>query len=263
MHFTDRFIKPNYSANLTELTGRLGAFSSQASDGQVQLADLDLRGRVEGSATLEVQGKVNPLAKPLALDIKGRVRDLELAPLSPYAVRYAGYGIERGKLSVDIAYLVQPDGMLTASNNIVLNQLKFGDKVPDATASLPVKLAVALLADRNGVIDINLPISGSLNDPQFSLGSVILKVIVNLITKAITAPFTLLASAFGGSGGEELGTVPFASGSAVLSAQAIAGLDKVAKVLTDRPVLIMTVTCLLYTSPSPRDRTRSRMPSSA
>ncbi|HOS86565.1 MAG TPA: hypothetical protein PLT46_05520, partial [Burkholderiaceae bacterium] len=109
-------------------------------------------------------------------------------------------------------------------------------------ASLPVKLAVALLADRNGVIDINLPISGSLNDPQFSLGSVILKVIVNLITKAITAPFTLLASAFGGSGGEELGTVPFAPGSAALSAQAIAGLDRVAKVLADRPVLIMTVT---------------------
>jgi hypothetical protein len=101
---------------------------------------------------------------------------------------------------------------------------------------------VALLADRNGVIDINLPISGSLNDPQFSLGSVILKVIVNLITKAITAPFTLLASAFGGSGGEELGTVPFAPGSAALSEQATAGLDKVAKVLTDRPVLIMTVT---------------------
>ena len=103
-----------------------------------------------------------------------------------------------------------------------------------------MKLAVALLADRNGVIDINLPISGSLNDPQFSLGSVILKVIVNLITKAITAPFSLLANAFGG-GGDELGMVAFAPGSAVLAPQATEGLDKVAKALADRPSLTMTV----------------------
>ena len=161
-----------------------------------------------GVPSLDILGKLNPLAKPLALDIQGKVRDLELAPLTPYSVKFTGHGIERGKLSMDVSYRVQPDGQLNASNNIVLNQLSFGEKVEGSTASLPVKLAVALLADRNGVIDINLPISGSLNDPQFSLGSVILKVIVNLITKAITAPFTLLASAFGGSGGEELGTVP-------------------------------------------------------
>jgi hypothetical protein len=242
VYFSDRFIKPNYSADLSELNGKLSAFSSVSPTGSPQLADLDLRGRVGATASLDILGKLNPLAKPLALDIQGKVRDLELAPLTPYSVKYTGHGIERGKLSMDVSYRVQPDGQLTASNNIVLNQLSFGEKVEGSTASLPVKLAVALLADRNGVIDINLPISGSLNDPQFSLGSVILKVIVNLITKAITAPFTLLASAFGGSGGEELGTVPFAPGSAALSAQAIAGLDRVAKVLADRPVLIMTVT---------------------
>jgi uncharacterized protein involved in outer membrane biogenesis len=242
VYFSDRFIKPNYSADLSQLNGKLSAFSSVSPTGTPQLADLELRGRVGATASLDIVGKLNPLAQPLALDIQGKVRDLELAPLTPYSVKYTGHGIERGKLSMDVSYRVQPDGQLTASNNIVLNQLSFGEKVEGSTASLPVKLAVALLADRNGVIDINLPISGSLNDPQFSLGSVILKVIVNLITKAITAPFTLLASAFGGSGGEELGTVPFAPGSAALSAQATAGLDRVAKVLADRPVLIMTVT---------------------
>jgi hypothetical protein len=242
VYFSDRFIKPNYSADLSQLNGKLSAFASVSPTGTPQLADLELRGRVGATASLDILGKLNPLAQPLALDIQGKVRDLELAPLTPYSVKYTGHGIERGKLSMDVSYRVQPDGQLTASNNIVLNQLSFGEKVEGSTASLPVKLAVALLADRNGVIDINLPISGSLNDPQFSLGSVILKVIVNLITKAITAPFTLLASAFGGSGGEELGTVPFAPGSAALSAQATAGLDRVAKVLADRPVLIMTVT---------------------
>ncbi len=238
--FSDRFVKPNYSANLSELTGKLGSFSSQAPLGPPQLADVELRGRAEGTASLEILGKVNPLAKPLALDIKGIVRDLELAPLSPYSVKYAGHGIERGKLSVDVAYLVLPDGQLTASNKLVLNQLSFGDKVDGAPASLPVKLAVALLADRNGVIDINLPISGSLNDPQFSLGPIIFKVIVNLVVKAITAPFSLLASAFGG-GGDELSTVAFGPGSATLQPDARAGLDKVAKALAERPALKMTV----------------------
>ena len=164
------------------------------------LADIELRGRVEGTATLDINGKVNPLATPLALDLQAKVRDLELPPLSPYAIKYAGYGIERGKLSVDLAYVVKPSGQLTASNKIVLNQLAFGDKVEGSTANLPVKLAVALLADQHGVIDLDLPVSGSINDPEFSLGGLIWKVITNLIVKAVTAPFHLLASAFGGGG---------------------------------------------------------------
>ncbi len=238
--FADRFIKPNYAANLSELTGKLGAFSSQPVAGTVQMAELELRGKAEGTASLEILGKLNPLAKPLALDITGKVRDLELAPLSPYSVKYAGHGIERGKLSVDVAYLVKPDGQLTASNKIVLNQIKFGDKVEGAPNSLPVKLAVALLADRNGVIDINLPIQGSINDPQFSIGPIVFKLIINLVVKAITSPFSLLASAFGG-GGDELGQVSFAAGSAALSVAAKPGLEKVAKAMQDRPNLKMTV----------------------
>jgi len=208
-------------------------------DGVVQLADLELRGRAEGSAALEITGKINPLARPLALDVRGKVRDLELPPLSPYAVKYAGYGIERGKLSVDVSYLIKPDGQLTATNSLVLNQLTFGDKVDGAPNSLPVKLAVSLLADRNGVIDLNLPISGSLNDPQFSIGPVIWKVITNLIAKALTSPFSLLASALGGS--DELSNVSFALGSSVLTADARQGLDKVAQALVDRPGLKVTV----------------------
>ncbi|MEO9068636.1 MAG: DUF748 domain-containing protein, partial [Caldimonas sp.] len=184
--FADRFVKPNYSANLSELSGRLGSFSSQgAGPGQPPLlAEIELRGRVEGTASLEINGQVNPLARPLALDVHAKVRDLELPPLSPYAVKYAGYGIDRGKMSVDLAYVVAPDGQLTATNKIVLKQLAFGDKVEGAPASLPVKLAVALLADRHGVIDLDLPVSGSINDPQFSLGGLIWKVIGNLIAKA-------------------------------------------------------------------------------
>lgn len=246
VRFSDRFVRPNYSADLSELTGTLSAFSSVApaaagpGAAAPAMADLELRGKAEGSASLEITGKLNPLVTPLALDITGKVRDLELPPLSPYAIKYSGYGIERGKMSVDVNYVVQPGGQLTARNRLVLNQLSFGDKAEGSTASLPVKLAVALLADRNGVIDLDLPISGSLNDPQFSLGPVIVKVILNVITKAITAPFSLLARALGG-GGDELATVNFAAGSAQLTPDARGGLDKVAKALADRPALQLTV----------------------
>ncbi|MBN9408516.1 MAG: DUF748 domain-containing protein [Burkholderiales bacterium] len=237
--FSDRFVRPNYSADLSELSGRLEAFSSVAVDGQPQMAALELRGRAEGTATLEITGRLNPLAQPLALDIQGKVRDLELPPLSPYSVKYAGHGIERGKLSVDVSYRVQPDGQLTASNRLILNQLSFGDPVQGAPASLPVRLAVALLADRNGVIDIDLPISGSLNDPQFSLGPVIFKVIVNLVVKAITSPFSLLAGL--GAGADEMGAIEFVPGTAELKPDARDGLEKVARALTDRPALRLTV----------------------
>lgn len=238
--FSDFFIKPNYSADLTELTGKLGAFSSEAPGSEPQLAALELLGRAEGSASLEVSGQLNPLTQPLALDIAGKVRDLDLPPLSPYSVKYAGHGIERGKLSVDVTYKVLPNGQLTASNRIVLNQLTFGEPVAGAPNSLPVRLAAALLADRRGVIDLDLPISGSLNDPQFRIGPVIGKIILNLIGKALTSPFSLLASAFGG--GEEMSSVAFAPGSATLSPEAQQNLGKVAKALVDRPALKLTVT---------------------
>jgi uncharacterized protein involved in outer membrane biogenesis len=236
--YTDRFIKPNYSADLSELNGKLSHFSSQSPDGSVQMADLELRGRAEGTAGLEIVGKLNPLARPLALDIRGKVRDLELSPLSSYAIKYAGYGIERGKLSVDVAYNVKPDGQLAATNNIVLSQLTFGEKV-EGTASLPVKLAVTLLSDRHGVIDLNLPISGSLNDPTFSIWPVVWKIVGNLITKALTSPFSLFSG--GGPEEEDLATVLFTPGTAVMAGNAAESLDKAIKGLIDKPALKTTV----------------------
>ena len=241
VQFSDYFIQPNYSADLSELVGSLSAFSSEAPQGQAgpQMADLQIKGRAQGTATLDISGKVNPLAKPLALDVRTQMNDLELSPLSPYSIKYAGYGIERGKLYMDVNYKVQPDGQLTASNKLVLRQLTFGDKVEGAPASLPVKLAVALLSDRNGVIDLDVPLSGSLNDPQFRLAPIVFKVIGNIIMKAVTAPFALLSGAF--SGGDESGAVNFTPGSAKLDAKAKEQLGKIVKALTDKPALKMTV----------------------
>jgi uncharacterized protein involved in outer membrane biogenesis len=234
--FTDRFVRPGYSAALTELNGQLGGFSSASRE----MATLELRGRAAGTALLEITGQVNPMVKPLALDIRAKATDLELAPLSTYAGKYAGYAIERGKLSMEVAYKIDADGKLDASNQVILNQLTFGDKVDSPTATkLPVLLAVALLKDRNGVIDINLPVSGSINDPKFSVGGIIWKVILNLLTKALMSPFSLLA---GGAGAADLSVVEFQPGTAVVTGGGANAIDKVAKSLADKPALKMTVT---------------------
>jgi len=239
--FSDLFIRPNYSADVSELNGSLSTLSTDTPDGKPQLAELALTGKVQQTAALEVNGKLNPLVKPLVLDVVAKMHDLELAPLSPYSGRYTGYGIEQGKMSVDVNYKVAPDGQLTATNKLVLNQLRFTEeKVAGAQQTLPVRLAVALLADSDGVIDVDLPLSGSINDPQFSIGPLIWKAIGNLIVKAVAAPFKLLTGGLGGGSSESSG-VPFDAGSAALTESTQASLDKVVKALTDRPQLRMTV----------------------
>jgi hypothetical protein len=235
VNFSDYFIKPNYSANLTGVTGSVSAITRETA------GDVDLRAKIDNTAPVEIVGKVNPLAKDLFLDIKASAHDIELAPLTPYAAKYAGYGIEKGKLSMKVAYKLE-NRKLTAQNNVVLNQLTFGAKVDSPTATkLPVLFATSLLKDRNGVIDIDLPISGSIDDPQFSVGGIIGRVILNLIIKVVTSPFALLGSLFGG-GGEELAFIEFTPGSAALNSAADAKLKNIAKALTERPALKLDVT---------------------
>jgi len=233
VNFSDFFIKPNYSANLTGLAGSVTAMTSETA------GDIDLRAKIDNTAPVEIAGKINPLAKNLFLDIKASARDIELAPLTPYAAKYAGYGIEKGKLSMNVAYKLD-NRKLTAQNNVILNQLTFGAKVDSPTATkLPVLFAVSLLKDRNGVIDINLPISGSIDDPQFSVGGIIVKVIVNLLVKVVTSPFALIGSLFGG--GEELAYIEFPPGAAALTPAGEAKLKTVTKALIDRPALKLDV----------------------
>ncbi len=235
INFTDNFVKPNYTANLTSVGGVIGQFASQ----QSTAAKVELTGKVDDDAPLLVSGTINPLAQPVFLDIKGSANGLELPRLTPYAAKYAGYAIEKGKLSVQVAYHLE-NHQLQAQNDVRLDQLTFGEKIdsPHATR-LPVLLAVALLKDSNGQININLPISGSLSDPQFSVGSIISKVFMNLLTKAVTSPFALLSSMFGG--GEELSSLDFAPGSAQLNEAARNKLDNLAKALNNRPALKLDI----------------------
>ncbi|MGB3434010.1 DUF748 domain-containing protein, partial [Achromobacter sp.] len=235
MTFTDRFVKPNYVAELSSIEGSITAVSST----NPQPAKVKVTGRVYTTAPLSISGVVQPFAKYLSLDLKASAKGVDLPRFNTYSAKYVGYPIKRGKLSVDLEYKIK-DRALQATNHVVLNQLTFGDKTnsPDAT-KLPVLLAVALLKDSRGNIDINLPISGSLDDPEFSVGGIVVRVLLNLVVKAVTSPFSLLASAFGG--GEELSYVEFAPGSAVLTEDSQQRIETLTKALTDRPALKMDI----------------------
>lgn len=232
--FNDQFIKPNYRANLTGLAGRVGPLDPK------KPGEIDIRGAVDKTAPLKIVGKIDTLSSDLYLDIAASAKGIDMPTFSPYSGKYVGYAIEKGKLSVDIHYHVEK-GELKAENNVFLDQLTLGEKIesPDAL-SIPINLALALLKNRHGEIDVHLPISGSINDPQFSIGGLIVKVILNLLTKAATAPFALLGSLLGD--GEELSTIEYTSGLAQITPEAEKRLQVLSKALIDRPALKLEIT---------------------
>lgn len=235
VRFSDNFVKPNYTANLKQIGGRVTGMTSESAS----VAGLELRGSYDNVAPLNVNAKINPLAAKPYLDLQADIKGIELTSLSSYSGKYAGYMIEKGKLSLFVKYKIEND-QLEAENRVFLDQLTLGDPVesPDAT-KLPVTLAVSLLKNRRGEIDLNLPISGSLNDPQFSIGGLVIKVIANLFIKAVTSPFALIGSMFGH--GEELSNVEFDYGRAAITPAAQKRLGNLAKALNDRPALRLEI----------------------
>ena len=239
LNYTDNFITPHYTANLTKVTGKVGAFGTAAGGPP---ADLAAQAQLDDNSPVDISGTINPLAPVAFLDIKGKANDVELTRLSAYSGRYTGYPITAGKLTVDVHYLLD-QRKLSADNHIFITQLTFGDRMTSPGIShLPVKLAVALLRDTKGDIDVNVPVSGSLDDPQFSLGGMIWRAFGNLIARAATAPFRLLASAFGGGNHEDLGYVEFAPGSAVLDGHAQDRLGQIVSMLGKKPSLTLDIT---------------------
>jgi Domain of Unknown Function (DUF748) len=238
--FSDHFIQPPYLADITDLMGSLGPSSNAPEPTDKAPANLNLRGRVAGSGSLEVSGHINPLTRPVVLDIQGRLRDLELPQLSPYSSKYAGYGIERGKLSAEVNYRLGADGRLQAAHQIMLNQLRLGERSTSPEAStLPVKLALALLADRDGLVDIHLPVSGSVLDPDFHVGAIVWQMILNLVGKALTSPFSLISA--GLAAPDQLQQIDFMPASPELDVASILKLQNVAQWMIDKPALNLTL----------------------
>jgi len=232
--YTDNFIKPNYTANLVGIQGTVGAFGTQSTTS----APVEIAAKLAANGPLSIRGTVNPLIAKPALDLTASAHDIELTNLTPYSAKYAGYPITKGKLNVDLHYKLEND-QLNADNHLFIDQLTFGDHVENDTATkLPVRLAISLLKNSRGEIDVNLPVSGSLSNPEFSIGGLIWHAVLNLLQKAVTAPFSLIAHAFGGSG-EELGYVEFEPGSAQLSEDDNKKLDMIVKALGSKPSIKM------------------------
>ena len=230
--FTDHSLEPNVKMAVNQFGGTIAGLSS----GKLGRADVDLKATVDGIGPVAIAGKLDPLSENKFADIAVDVSSVDLQPLSPYSGRFAGYELARGKLFLAIKAKVA-ERKVDMTNVITLDHFTFGDPVksPDATG-LPVRLGVALLKDINGKIVIDVPVQGSLDDPSFRVGKVVLRVIVNLLTKAAVSPFSLLGSMFGG-GGEELAYQEFAPGSSTLQADQEGKLQTLVKALMNRPGL--------------------------
>jgi hypothetical protein len=238
LNYTDNFIKPNYTANLTKLTGKIGGFGTTPGDPP---AELSVQAALNDNSPVDIDGTINPLQPVAFLDIKGKANEVELTGLSAYSTKYTGYPITAGKLTMDVHYMLD-QRKLNADNHIFITQLTFGDRDESpGVKHLPVKLAVALLKDTQGNIDVDVPVSGSLDDPQFSMGGLIWRAIGNLIAKAATAPFRLLGAAFGGGNHEDLGYVEFDPGSDVLSTASQERLGKIVAMLNQKAALNLDI----------------------
>lgn len=235
--FVDRSVQPEVSTAVTQFGGTITGLSSE----NVARANVDLKATVDGGGPIAITGKLDPLGEKKSVDLKVDFKDVELTPFSPYSAKFAGYELARGKLFLDVNAKVA-EQKVDMSNVVTLTQFTFGapSQSPEAT-KLPVRLAVALLKDTDGKITIDLPVEGSLDDPSFRVGRVVMRVIVNLLTKAATSPFSMLGAMFGG-GGEELAFQDFAPADAELTPDNVKKLETLTKALSARPGLSLEIT---------------------
>jgi hypothetical protein len=236
IQFNDRSLQPPVSASILDINGSVGSLSSA----ELNRADLHLTAKVDGTGPIEISGKINPLNESAPTELEVTFQNVDLSPASPYAARFLGYRLNRGKLNLNVNCGIT-DQKLKATNLIALDQLKLGQRVnsPDAT-QLPVKLAVIILTDSEGKIKLDVPIEGDLDDPQFRFGKAVAAVIGNIITKLVTSPFSTLGGLFGGKG-EEIAYQDFIPGSAELLPASVEKLDAVLNGLAKQPDLELGV----------------------
>jgi hypothetical protein len=234
INFTDKSVKPAYSTNVFNLGGKISDLSSKGTH-----ANVEFRGKLDKTVPIEIMGEIDPFPEDLFADIQITLDNKDLSPLTPYSGKYLGYVIDKGKLVLNLKYKI--DGKkLVSRNKIFIDQLTLGNEVdsPDAI-KLPVKLGIALLRNRQGEIDLDVPVTGKIDDPEFSVGYFILKIIRNIIEKAVTAPFAFIGSIFGG--GEELAYVEFGYGSSTITEKNAKKLDILVTALYNRPLLKLDI----------------------
>ncbi|MDG3087892.1 DUF748 domain-containing protein [Vibrio hannami] len=233
--FADYSLTPNFASGIELMNGEISNISSNPA----ARAKVDIQGKIDKYAPVKLEGEVNPLAVPPYLDLDFKVDSAELTSVNTYSGTYAGYYIDKGLLSLTVNYKLE-NNILEGKNHVVVDQLTLGKRSEsDLATSLPVSLAVSLLKDSDGVIDLGFGVSGDVDSPDFSFGGAIMTVLGNIITKAITAPFSLLADLVGSD--EDLDFVDFEAGTDSLDSAAQSRLDKLAEALVARPGLNISV----------------------
>lgn len=235
LRFADRSLSSDFVADIASLNGQ----SRHISNIPGQRSELSFNGKVDRYAPVTIRGGTNLLIEHPVLDVAVTFTNLELTTFSPYSTTYAGYAIDKGQLSMKLNYKLQ-GSKLEGDNDITIKKLQLGEKVKSEQAKdLPLGLAVALLSDANGVIQMNLKVKGDLDQPDFSLGNIFWNVLGNTLSKAITSPFSLLASLAGGT--KDLDELPFLPGSPELTPTQQAKLAKLAQALKERPKLSLNI----------------------
>jgi hypothetical protein len=237
LEYADASLVLPFSTRVTRLNGTVVGMST---DPQSR-AELKLGGRIEPSGYASAEGGVNMRHPTDFMDINVKFQNVEMSPLSPYTATFAGRKIDSGRVWLDLDYKII-DRQLAGANKILLDNPVLGERVEAPNArDLPLDLAIALLKDSQGRINMTVPVSGNVDSPQFSYGALIGEAIAGAIGRIVTAPFRALASLFGGSGGDELSKVRFTPGSARLYPPQRESLQKVAKALQERPQLKVVV----------------------
>ncbi|GAB2650017.1 DUF748 domain-containing protein [Vibrio panuliri] len=233
--FADNSLTPNFSSGIEQLNGQVGHISSVPGT----KASVDISGNIDRYAPVKIKGEINPLLEKPYLDLDVLFKSVELTTVNPYSGTYAGHYIDKGQLTLALNYQLE-NNQLKGSNHVVIDQLKLGQaSESDLATDLPIELAIALLQDRDGVIDLGVDVSGDINDPDFSLGGVIWHTITNIITKAVTAPFSFIAGL--ADADDELNVIDFASGVSQLSTEQQEKLTTLGEALTSRPKLTLSV----------------------
>lgn len=231
----DESLTPRFRTRVEEFSGSVRDITLPG----LTRAAIDLRGKVSALAPFAITGALLPDPTNPFVDLRISFTNTDLTPFTPYSEKFAGYPLNKGKLAFDVHYFIE-NRLVKGENTVTVDQLTFGARndSPHAT-KLPVKLGVALLKDRAGRIALDVPVSGSLDDPSFQIGGVVWKVIINTLVKAATSPFALLGALVGG--GEELQYVDFEPGLAVLKDDQTNKLVKLTQALYERPALNLEI----------------------
>ena len=234
--YMDRSLPIYFRTVIGDIDGKVLGITSEPG----KSASVDIKGSVDGYAPVVLKGSAAPFSERPDFDLKLTFDGVDMAGLSPYSSTYAGYKIDRGLLALELDYTLKNDE-LKGNNSVVIDKLKLGEKIAsDKAVNLPVELALAILTDANGVIDMQVPVAGDVNSPSFELSGVIFKAFINILTKAITAPFTLLAGLVDSK--QDLQFIDFASGSVALNDTSSEKLTQLSGALAQRPSLSLIIT---------------------